>query len=201
MKSAQAKEIIAKQRKGYGSGYNTVSRATFNSRGCWLSRKKPSDRGYIKLKVDAQVSVAGRSKEVYLQQIAVVAKDDEKQKSLLLTDGYEASHLCHEKLCFNPNHIFMEPKAINISRNDCICVKIGEKHYSNCNHQPQCILKVTPDMKEYKVVTEKPPPKDEWFHGPATWKLLQHHKAKEALEKGTKRKREDDDDFEHSNSD
>ena len=52
-------------------------------------------------------------------------------------DGAEASHLCHNSLCFNPLHIVFEPSKINRSR--YCCEIFGEKEMYRCPHDPVCI--------------------------------------------------------------
>jgi hypothetical protein len=34
-------------------------------------------------------------------------------------DGDQASHLCHQPVCINPDHIIVEPKAANEKRKEC----------------------------------------------------------------------------------
>lgn len=50
-----------------------------------------------------------------------------------LSDGKEVSHLCHEKLCFNPDHLTLESRMLNSSRNLCYT---GQ----TCWHHPRCII-------------------------------------------------------------
>ena len=49
---------------------------------------------------------------------------------------YHVSHLCHNKLCIQKDHLNLEPKAVNLSRKMCItggqCIGHGE--------YPQCRL-------------------------------------------------------------
>lgn len=47
----------------------------------------------------------------------------------------ECSHICHNKLCVNVNHIVLEPHAINLDRLHC-------KNQGLCSkcHKPHCII-------------------------------------------------------------
>ena len=36
------------------------------------------------------------------------------------TDGFEASHLCHKRRCYNPEHLVLEHRATNKSRDACV---------------------------------------------------------------------------------
>ena len=47
----------------------------------------------------------------------------------------ECSHLCHNKLCVNPDHITLENHATNQERIHCK----GQGHCSKC-HEPHCLL-------------------------------------------------------------
>lgn len=52
-----------------------------------------------------------------------------KLHSLHLTElpqGMECSHLCHNSLCQNPDHINVEPKQVNLMR-------------KNCNNEKRCL--------------------------------------------------------------
>lgn len=50
-------------------------------------------------------------------------------------NALEMSHLCHNSLCVNSDHINLEPKAVNLERKHCV-------NQDSCtqNHNPYCIL-------------------------------------------------------------
>ena len=50
--------------------------------------------------------------------------------------GGEASHLCHTKACYNPEHVVLESQDINKQRNVCAAEKLCRGHGS----APQCIM-------------------------------------------------------------
>lgn len=46
----------------------------------------------------------------------------------------QTSHLCHRKLCVNPNHIVYEPQWKNLKRNYC-----GDTGKCDCGVKPKCL--------------------------------------------------------------
>ena len=50
------------------------------------------------------------------------------------------SHLCHRKLCINPDHLVIETITSNNSRKGCLCRLIdGNNSWDLCWHTPKCI--------------------------------------------------------------
>ena len=51
------------------------------------------------------------------------------------------SHLCHEKLCCNPNHIVIESIIENSRRNRCLCkLQMPDgTSWNLCPHEPRCL--------------------------------------------------------------
>ena len=69
----------------------------------------------------------------------------------VMLTGAQVSHLCHRGGCFNPGHIRVEPKELNVSRNSCqgrvIIVAPDGTTIHPCEHwawrgenHPHCIL-------------------------------------------------------------
>jgi len=54
-----------------------------------------------------------------------------------IAEGYDASHLCGKRGCINPLHLFMELKAINLSRFRCHLIQTHNMHLT-CPHSPKC---------------------------------------------------------------
>jgi hypothetical protein len=53
---------------------------------------------------------------------------------------YEFSHRCGNPKCWNPHHIFVEEKIINLSRSKCHgLLIINGKAYKDCDHWPVCL--------------------------------------------------------------
>ncbi|KAK9253194.1 zinc-binding loop region of homing endonuclease-domain-containing protein [Lipomyces tetrasporus] len=69
----------------------------------------------------------------------------------LLYGGYQASHLCHQTNCINPDHLVVETQQVNLSRKMC-SVKVNVKTSVNgrdyflkaeeCPHSPPCIIRL-----------------------------------------------------------
>ena len=47
----------------------------------------------------------------------------------------DVSHLCHNKLCINENHLIHEPHSINMDRKRCVSLGFCSK-----SHKPYCLL-------------------------------------------------------------
>jgi len=68
-------------------------------------------------------------------------------KGIDIPVGYDSSHLCGQGMsgCVNPDHIIVEPHAINLDRRHChirtVCpCPCGMEHpLRPCFHQPRCI--------------------------------------------------------------
>ena len=92
--------------------------------------QESKEGGYV------QVSWAGANKFACLQTVVVWANGQE------VKTGEDASHLCHNKKCLNPQHIIPEPTKLNQHRKGCIVwVKCNhcEKKLFVCPHGPTCI--------------------------------------------------------------
>lgn len=124
----QAQKTLQRLIDGYtqksGQGYPGMKT---NLAGCWLAQKSPNrdENGYIQLAPVVECSVRspnGTHRNPVLPQgahrLAVRAwkTEDEFQR---LVRGEEASHLCHQKSCFNPSHIVVESKCSNELRKRC----------------------------------------------------------------------------------
>jgi hypothetical protein len=48
-----------------------------------------------------------------------------------IPEGYDVSHLCHNKKCFLPSHLAVETHITNINRNKC--------QRESCEHIPRCV--------------------------------------------------------------
>jgi hypothetical protein len=49
----------------------------------------------------------------------------------------EVSHLCHNKLCINQEHLVLETQAVNASRNRCALLK-----HCTQRHSPRCVFEM-----------------------------------------------------------
>lgn len=77
--------------------------------------------------------------------------------------GYESSHLCHNRECFNPQHVYLESKRANLARDACRDreeVTVDGKKVLTCEHGdvdseiPFCTLRrLIIETVPYKTIT------------------------------------------------
>lgn len=123
--------------------------ARTNELGCWLSPNAPSsDKGYVKQNLRNttyyQTGAPPRKLDInpYVHQLAAVAGGQGgllPLTSLTRSEGerFECSHLCHNHACFNPAHIVVEPRLLNLLRNGCRCafvLVVGDTIIDPCPH-------------------------------------------------------------------
>lgn len=53
---------------------------------------------------------------------------------------HEASHLCGNARCINPEHLLWEPRDINVSRELCHNEKYADARQGGCTHEPRCVV-------------------------------------------------------------
>ncbi|KAF4625086.1 hypothetical protein G7Y89_g13083 [Cudoniella acicularis] len=124
-----AQDTLKRLRDGYtdksGSSYPA---AVITPSGCILCQKKPNraENGYIQIAPISTGTRAGTKNGITAQKplpqnahwLAVVAYKSEEEIEGMLA-GAQASHLCHNPLCINPDHITVEEKAKNEARKGC----------------------------------------------------------------------------------
>jgi hypothetical protein len=120
--------------------------------GSTISPFSLNNKGYVQIKVHYGSKItAEQNMKVQLQQL--VAWNDSvnearrsRLRSELGTSGLEISHLCHNKNCANPDHLYLEDSLVNKSRNWCaVYVVYDGKWLPVCKHEPKCVL--TPAVK------------------------------------------------------
>ena len=67
-------------------------------------------------------------------RVALMA-DRKQTRSQFPRDSVECSHLCHHKLCVNPQHLVLESHSVNQERNHCQSQGLCSK-----SHLPWCII-------------------------------------------------------------
>ena len=89
--------------------------------GCWITNLTPAHpNGYVKVNLRNTMYRDSRLEiQPFLHQLVIVAKGHGKHLPLTARGEYEISHLCHNGGCFNPDHLIIEPAALNKSRNSC----------------------------------------------------------------------------------
>jgi hypothetical protein len=104
----------------------------------------------------------------YIHQLVVAARGDAellKKTSPGVVAPFEVSHLCHDKRCFNPAHIIVEPRALNEARNSCRrrpVLRTGSLTFHPCPHwdddawcggvpgpRRQCVLHRSHDLSSH----------------------------------------------------
>ena len=118
-----------------------------NQHGCVLWTGATTQSGYGKLKIawrqpdGATVSKIERAQRiVYMIKLQITVKA-EFPVSTVMMDGsiqpLEVSHLCHTRLCVNPDHLSLEPRCINQEREHCrnqgVCAGQHDGH-------PDCLV-------------------------------------------------------------
>lgn len=111
-------------------------------KGCWKTShwKSGHPNGYKRMRIGP----ASHRLNPYIHHMALLAYGRITDLyDLADNHGLQASHLCHESDCFNPDHIVIESSQSNKRRNDC---KASWKLlyeggcYNPCPHTVQCIL-------------------------------------------------------------
>lgn len=74
-----------------------------NANGCLIPVIKPSPFGYVQFRF---------GDGLYMLHRAVL----ERRLGRRLRDGYDTSHLCHNKPCCNPDHLVEETRSENMAR-------------------------------------------------------------------------------------
>ena len=136
---------IMRLKNGYKHYYGP---ALTNEIGCWLAQKARHNgfgTGYIRIRL-------GKERyEYYAHHVSVAYYKNKVELALVYRapneKEYQVSHLCHNSICFNPDHLIVEPAEINRARNTCSghhaliqCPCPCEYRFSRCTHNPKCIL-------------------------------------------------------------
>ncbi|KAK9363583.1 zinc-binding loop region of homing endonuclease-domain-containing protein [Lipomyces starkeyi] len=112
---------------------------------CWESNVKPCNRaGHCRVQL--------RKLDVHpcLHQLALIAdnRGAELKTTLRGRNLFDVSHLCHNGLCFNPEHLIVESRQNNLRRRTCVghnVVFYGDFEHHPCRHgevekMRKCIL-------------------------------------------------------------
>lgn len=139
LKVPEVQHALNRIRNGYPPYFGG---AVYNSTGCLLAAKTPNKgekAGWVKCKV------GGQRTEYYIHHLALIAAN--RQQDLQgVSEGKQVSHLCHNRTCFQPDHLVVEDAKVNRERNKCqgwtwITCPCGCNYKFNpCTHSPQCIL-------------------------------------------------------------
>lgn len=117
---------------------------------CWLitgyaAQGKGKPRASYQVYLDGRkvkVTVSGAKAAVILRLIQDAEKRGETGDiTWPYQPGDEASHVCHSANCIRPDHITMESRLVNQSRNDCpgqIQCPTCDTSLDACLHNPPC---------------------------------------------------------------
>ncbi|KAK9357090.1 zinc-binding loop region of homing endonuclease-domain-containing protein [Lipomyces starkeyi] len=155
-------------------GYTDKSGASYppaliTPNGCHLTQKKSNRQinGYIQIQPAVLSTTRAKrnepkkikdSPQLAHRIICYLTKCDNDVYNLLYK-GYHASHLCHQPICINPDHLVIESKEANESRKICsakvhVQASINGIGYllaaEECRHSPPCIIRL-----ESRTATEQ----------------------------------------------
>jgi len=97
---------------------------------CWHSTLKVNGRGHVQIKYKGIKYLGHRI-------MACAKTKPYKYIAYDTTTKIDASHLCGNRQCINPDHIQLEPSLVNQTR-DC-CRMFGQKPGYRCPHEPVCV--------------------------------------------------------------
>ncbi|KAK9351662.1 zinc-binding loop region of homing endonuclease-domain-containing protein [Lipomyces doorenjongii] len=134
--------------------------AVITANGCQLAQRSLVNDGYIH--VPPVTAVTGKARKDVQKKSPILSlriawcatwqrAASEVDVRNLLYGGYQASHLCHQQNCINPDHLVVETQQVNLSRKMC-SVKVNVKTSVNgrdyflkaeeCPHSPPCIIRL-----------------------------------------------------------
>lgn len=126
----EVKKALSRMKNGFTRGNKVVfPKAERLPTGCLLCQKKGNkstadrSRGWIKCKVGSS-----SKREYYIHHLALLAADRGaelgqvfigRNPDQVFTDRKQVSHLCHNPICFNEEHLIVETASENLERNMC----------------------------------------------------------------------------------
>ena len=118
---------------------NLIDRKSLKNQGqlsCTLWQGTPDKDGYGKQQVkwpDGSRSTEKAHRLSYM--ISKKLTRNEVPRMSPLDAVLDCSHLCHDKLCVNPQHLILEPRHVNMDRKRC-----AREGFCMQSHQPACLL-------------------------------------------------------------
>ena len=98
-----------------------------------------------------QVSVS-KDLTFQAQKLSLCVKVEASYRQFAL----DSSHLCHNRLCWNPDHLHAESHLVNMSRNTCpsnVFVRDVKKVFCFCTHVPPCLrLRIVNSLSLCEVI-------------------------------------------------
>jgi hypothetical protein len=98
-------------------------------------------KGYVQIKT---CSPGSPNEKVQLHQLLIWEHPNLDHRAFvrhnIANTRLEASHLCHNKKCTNPWHLWLEPSEVNKSRRYCeVSIVVSKRRLMVCRHEPHCI--------------------------------------------------------------
>jgi hypothetical protein len=94
---------------------NAYHDVTTQPLGCWLTTKVNPDGNRIRL----NVTDGGKKTMIYMSHLAIIASGRKLEQYRVVKHGqWQVSHLCHNPLCFNPEHLVVESEGQNQVRRE-----------------------------------------------------------------------------------
>ena len=121
------------------SHWTKAQRCYRNIKGCWIWQGS-TQNGY------PSVSRGHAKSKVKIHMLALYMATGQ------LPEPREvSSHLCHNKLCINPDHLVIESIVANSRRNGCICSMIDDRgnQWNLCPHEPRCLRRDTANLNGF----------------------------------------------------
>ena len=96
---------------------------------CMLWHQTSRNYGRISVKLDS-----GVTKTVYAHRLSYFLSKSDICGLFNQSTTHEVSHLCHNTLCVNADHLSFEPSKINSERKICVNSRICKHHegFSDC---------------------------------------------------------------------
>lgn len=116
-----------------------------------------NQKGYVQIKTNSH----GKPNEkVQLHQLVLWNHSNpqtrELSRKLILTRGYEVSHLCHNPLCTEAEHLWTEKSEVNKSRRYCeVNFSFNGILFSVCRHTPKCIFTAEKEQKMFAFTNKQ----------------------------------------------
>jgi Zinc-binding loop region of homing endonuclease len=110
---------------------------------CWVpSSKKWTNTSNRYSFYPQSYSQFGLKSKVTLHVLALFIRSEQ-----IADNPNVASHLCHRRSCFNPEHIILEHNKKNLERTCCVrAARADDKVIDVCPHKPKCLRRDTDNI-------------------------------------------------------